>query len=352
MDISQKALRRTFALAALGLYAFGLGATVGARSYDYVRTIGDYKVNRASNVHAVIVDNPNTQIIPSLFQFDQPDFAVFRVRNNASSIINPVVTPLTYVSDEATTTYGYHVRIGTYYWTDTGYLNIITNVGTIPLKFEYTYDVNGDIYTYHFNLTYNSDNVYYSNIYLDNFKIIYNTDESDTYVEWPSVFFNGDNEIMQGNLSFDWDDGGLSTTLPLSYVFDVKIIPSSMVDILSAFNNGREQGYAIGYDDGKNYVLGHSDEFNLYSYAQYLAYGQSRYNQGLNDGQNTLSMSGVMETIFTAPIKMFMQIFNSSAWRWTMPTGEVLDLGGLMTFFLTIGIALAVVRLIMKVGGK
>lgn len=108
------------------------------------------------------------------------------------------------------------------------------------------------------------------------------------------------------------------------------------------------------YQQGVNAVLNNPHDYDLYTYQEYLLYGQSRYTAGVNAGSSNdvLSMSGVMETIFASPITMFKSIFGSSAFTWVMPNGQTLDLGGLMTFFLTIGIALAVVRLIMKIGGK
>lgn len=351
MDISQKALRKTFALAALGLYAFGLGATVGARSYEYVRTIGDYKINKVYNVRPVIIDNPSSVLVDGYISFAQPDISATSVRANVTNTESVSITPLFVTVDESPFVYGYHVFIGSYFIDDTGYININTTQGDIPLKFTFHENYNPIFYTYDFNLQYANDGAIVSNLYLDNFAFVDDDDDEVIFAKLPTIFFNGNTDIMNGLLQFDRSSAISSNTF-IDFAFDVKIIPPSMVDFVSAYNQGKSEGYAIGYEDGKLYVLDNSNDFNLYTYTEYLAYGQSRYNQGLNDGQNTLSMSGVMETIFTAPIKMFMQIFNSSAWRWTMPTGEVLDLGGLMTFFLTIGIALAIVRLIMKVGGK
>lgn len=99
---------------------------------------------------------------------------------------------------------------------------------------------------------------------------------------------------------------------------------------------------------GIDYVLSHLSEYNLYTSEQYLQYGQDQYNLGLNNSANVLSVSGMIREIFRAPISMFQNAFNFTL---PLPDGTSLNVGGILTFFLTIGIALTIVSLISKIGG-
>lgn len=396
MDISQKALRRTFALGALGLYAFGFGATLGSRTHDYIRTIGDYKVNRSYEINNVALTDDDyinlgnfTFSTSAAFESDNTLVGIvdYHQTRGASSYINYIrqANIFSYEVDAvlnrslfaySNTLYDFvciesHVNLygfNHYYFLD---FYLLTNNGTgsiiddyslfkIDINFEsadFTADSNGIYYrlyntydSYNYSAFYTIGNSNTLNLQGDMQRILVdNTNYSSS-----RLFFK---RFVIGHASLSTAD----TINHFDYVLKGALHSDEYNDAYDTgytngyndgYIDGNNDGYTYGYQDGKDYVLGHADEFDLYDYNSYIAYGQSRYNAGLADGANVLSMSGVMNSIFTAPISMFMQIFNSGAFRWTMPTGEVLDLGGLMTFFLTIGIALAIVRLIMKVGGK
>lgn len=110
------------------------------------------------------------------------------------------------------------------------------------------------------------------------------------------------------------------------------------------------RSYRQGYDDGTQYgigyVLEHLSEYNLYTQQEYLAYGASEYQRGFNASNDVLSIAGFVHEIFKSPVTMFKEIFN---WSMPLPNGEVINMLPLMTFLLTIGIALAVVNLILKI---
>lgn len=113
-----------------------------------------------------------------------------------------------------------------------------------------------------------------------------------------------------------------------------------------ALLNGSPQSYQQGVNYGIQYVLQHLSEYNLYSQQDYYAYGLSEYNRGLSAGADTLSLGGFVAEIFKAPVTMFKGIFN---WELPLPDGYHLNVLPIMTFLLTIGIALAVVNLILKI---
>lgn len=128
--------------------------------------------------------------------------------------------------------------------------------------------------------------------------------------------------------------------LPFLTTYDLKgeVISKSFIDFV----------YNGSFNNGVDYVLNHLDEFNLYTYEQYLAYGQSEYYRGFNASEYTLSFSAFIREIFRSPITMFQNAFNFNL---PLGNGEVINVGGILTFFLTIGIALTIVQLILKVGG-
>lgn len=103
------------------------------------------------------------------------------------------------------------------------------------------------------------------------------------------------------------------------------------------------------YQEGIQYVLSHLNEFGLYNESEYFAYGAEQYNLGRGDAGNVLSIGELVREIFRAPISMFANAFNFVL---PLPDGQNLNVGGILTFFLTIGIALTIVNLIMKIGGK
>lgn len=103
------------------------------------------------------------------------------------------------------------------------------------------------------------------------------------------------------------------------------------------------------YQEGIQYVLSHLNEYGLYNESQYLAYGVEQYYLGRGDAGNVLSIGELVREIFRAPISMFANSFNFVL---PLPDGQNLNVGGILTFFLTIGIALTIVNLIMKIGGK
>lgn len=96
------------------------------------------------------------------------------------------------------------------------------------------------------------------------------------------------------------------------------------------------------------YVLTHLEDYDLYTESQYLAYGNAQYQLGRGDAGNVLSLGEFAREIFRAPISMFKNAFNFVL---PLPDGTTLNVGGILTFFLTIGIALTIVNLIMKIGG-
>lgn len=321
MSISQKSLNKGFALGVLGLYSFGFGATLGAKFQEYTRVIGDYKVN---NFQPEILNVFNDVVIEDGV-VTSVSLAYDMYANDTNAVPHATV----------------NVDFNNDYSVD---LSFVFKKGNL------TYDTDGDFdgANLHFDLTqayvYDEDYVILSiNFYP------YDSDGNDTL---SISIYNNDDYVeaftTTASTSHWLVSNGMDAT---NNRFRANYLPISLLKYVFD-NTNTALWYNQGYSDGKTDVLSNPNNYDLYSYAEYLSYGQLKYNEGLDAGSNVLSLSSVMNTIFTAPISMFMQIFRSGAFVWTMPTGEVLDLGGLMTFFLTIGIALAVVRLIMKVGGK
>lgn len=173
-----------------------------------------------------------------------------------------------------------------------------------------------------------------------------------------------DNYLVQMNYSFDKDNHG--TDFSISYVNaggtqplttiqdDDTFLPNIPV---GSYNGGtllnlREllgdnpESYQQGVSYGIQYVLDHLADYGLYTTQQYLDYGAQQYAIGLENAGETLSLGGLIHEIFKAPITMFQGIFN---WSITLPSGEVINVLPIMTFLLTIGIALAIVNLIMRI---
>lgn len=110
-----------------------------------------------------------------------------------------------------------------------------------------------------------------------------------------------------------------------------------------------QQQFLLGYQNGVNYVLNNLDKYNLYTNSQYILYGQQQYQLGRESAAHALSVSGMIREIFRAPVSMFTNAFNFVL---PLPDGTSLNVGGILTFFLTIGIALTIVGLISKIGGR
>lgn len=378
MSITQKSINKGFALGVLGLYAFSFGATLGAKTHEYTRVIGDYNVNNVlmrsvaptyqvrqdvalfnNNIELNYlvngddsVDNNNSLTTQCRVVYLGINGVAYNVILDSSDYNGSAtdLAPQIVVDDQY---YGGIIYTPRFQRVEGGLLS--SCFGATPFLFNHSFTYNNEQYIidgfqfYYFVGEY----AVVSSSTGDNLKPRVNA--------YGDVIAYGTGGLVTGN-QFDesttvFNANDYLSISPYTFVFytlDENNNVGCMFDVLCNFSTGvgYSQGYTAGYSDGVNYVLQHPTQFDLYDYASYLAYGQSRYNAGLEAGSNVLSLSGVMNSIFTAPISMFMQIFRSGAFVWTMPTGEVLDLGGLMTFFLTIGIALAVVRLIMKVGGK
>lgn len=122
-------------------------------------------------------------------------------------------------------------------------------------------------------------------------------------------------------------------------------------DYFTSSNETYQLGYNEGYNAGILNVLNNLSSYNLYDETTYLAYGQSEYQRGYDAhaSVNVLSVSAMIREIFRAPVSMFQNAFNFVL---PLPDGTSLNVGGILTFFLTIGIALTIVSLISKIGGK
>lgn len=370
MSISQKSINKGFALAVFGLYAFGFGATVCSKTFDYIRTIGDYKVTHfvdQSRVNSVqtpyqSVSHINGDDVTNYLSFDMNLTSNSMPLNNmsyynkiddsgnvvdsgtiASLVCDDTLSFLTATQNfDDDYLYFFRQKVG----------SVVTARLIVPASWEYIYNVEFSL-TGNFNYgTFAGMNLFKdTNLNAQRFGLTNDNGNLNWFGFHKGYYQSNGLPVSSSRSGFDFYDYGFYfTTGTENYNFHF--------DFLGAYSNSNlsttyyNAGYSDGFSDGQNSVLENPNDFNLYDYATYLAYGQSKYNEGVQAGANVLSLSGVMNTIFTAPINMFMQIFRSGAFVWTMPTGEVLDLGGLMTFFLTIGIALAIVRLIMKVGGK
>lgn len=105
--------------------------------------------------------------------------------------------------------------------------------------------------------------------------------------------------------------------------------------------------YDDGFNDGVNYVLQHLDNYDLYTADEYIKYGNEQYQLGIDHNKEILSFSGFIREIFRAPITMFKDSFNFVL---PLPDGTSLNVSGILTFFLTIGIALVIINIISKIG--
>ena len=119
--------------------------------------------------------------------------------------------------------------------------------------------------------------------------------------------------------------------------------------ITSGFINFMFNNYQSLFNNGVDSVLSNPSDYDLYTLNEYLAYGQSEYQRGFSSASQTLSFSGFVREIFRSPISMFQNAFNFNL---PLGNGEVINVGGILTFFLSIGIALTIVQLVLKIGGK
>lgn len=155
----------------------------------------------------------------------------------------------------------------------------------------------------------------------------------------PNTYTFVNNELLDGS-----EYGMLTAASQPGKTIGINVFPLRLVD--DATRTYR-QGYNDGTDNGINYVLTHLREYNLYTEQEYYAYGQSEYDRGFNTSTEILSIGGLAREIFKSPITMFQGIFN---WSLVLPNGETINVLPIMTFLLTIGIALAVIRLITRLG--
>ena len=126
---------------------------------------------------------------------------------------------------------------------------------------------------------------------------------------------------------------------------------SGLIDdkVTSGFIDFMFNDYQSLFNNGVDSVLNNPNDYNLYTYNEYLAYGQSEYQRGFSASQNTLSFAGFVHEIFRSPITMFKDAFNFNL---PLGNGEIINVGAILTFFLSIGIALTIVQLVLKIGGK
>lgn len=379
MFITQSGLKKVFALSAVSLYGCGLVATCIATKQDYLRYL-DTEVARIRSTY-LMPDGQQDYIKLDLCTYQNNQGWVHLEDNDEQDSFNSYVVGffdinVDYVNKRLdgtlkvgfyNLTYVHSNRAELYYDYNCVHAYMYRS---IPITFDYELlDANNQPYTNNiYNLILNPDKTPVSNLmqfgfYFDMDYVQGTTGAScdfnvywcygDMY-QWQS---QTSNEMSIG--SYSWDFGqSIMLNYGSAYSLNTRDFDRTMsFDSVSLSNyvisySWNVGGYQSGYQDATNAILGNPNEYGLYTYAQYLAYGQSQYYAGQGDSNEVLSMSGVMETIFASPVTMFTQIFGSQAFRWTMPNGQILDLGGLMTFLLTIGIALAIVRLIMKIGGK
>lgn len=373
MYLTQKFLKKVFAFVVLGVYSVGFGVVVGTRTNTYNRVIGDYALVNQSKQRHLSANNTYSQVVNNYEYLDivQQEVYVYSKFNvfidnfgdddfPEDVYFNPNSGDLRIVEDHHSR-YGLQ-NLSTYYQymhtsSPTNNSNLIIENGGDGNRCRFFLPNNSSVSSIYVKINRPFNFCYLGTGNIPSIlSLSYTIGSSGDFLLYDSSYIttanqSGNNDSYTSRFSKFWfyfDDAFGDNWIDLEFW----CCGALDADYQEGYANGYTNGYISGYNDGQNYVLGHSDEFDLYTYAQYIAYGNLRYSQGLDDGGQVLSLSAVMNSIFTAPISMFMQIFRSGAFVWTMPTGEVLDLGGLMTFFLTIGIALAVVRLIMKVGGK
>lgn len=378
MFVDKKGLNKAFRLGLFGLYALGFGLTVGVRSAEYVNVIGDYnpynvsRVLRTSNGVDYALEQCKSFTDKQVVYNGKYTFTLDQMSHYSGMLMEYNQNGYTGKVAMSDSNVGYYCNDYFYYTSgfDTGYshgLLVHFNVNYNRICFSFLYD---DIWSLPLS-TEDAEWLGVNSIHWDGVEFKVNNNNSSAYIHYNTKPFTNINSYTNstiGSLPLNsWcgyrsDLHDATYSQPSEQLNNVNwYFATSYTDFVSiefsffSFLNETtdySNGYNQGFTDGTNDVLSNPNNYDLVTYADYLAYGQAQYNQGLEAGSNVLSMSGVMNAIFTAPISMFAQIFRSGAFVWTMPTGEVLDLGGLMTFFLTIGIALAVVRLILKVGSK
>ena len=352
MVIDQKKLRRAFAFGLLGFYAFGVGFTFHYKTNcEYIRYLQDNvsRMRMSAVSQNRVVDQYNSlRADQTPIENDRGDnvypYISYSIKHDANNYYSVGEVYFCFIDEDDFDNHfndvyldyggGYavfgtnYMDVGDFQYNSNNY-NIIEFLTTLSADQIYSY---GTLYQYGYTG------------YID-----YDVNESQLRVGLSFAFkepsatswtFCSLFALTLNNITYLGEDAYYSFN---NYSYLNSVLTSNLNFSTNSLNN---------YQNGINEVLAHPSDYGLYTLQEYLNYGIAQYNQGLEDGSNVLSMSGVMNSIFSAPITMFMQIFNSAPFTWTMPTGEVLDIGGLMTFFLTIGIALAIVKLIMRVGGK
>lgn len=238
-------------------------------------------------------------IIASLMSFAQPSVSASYIDgNNVNQDISSSITITTLVNTQSNAQepiYGYHVSTN---WTvDSGmpyYLTINTSSGSIPLKFEWQITQNSaQSYWYELYISYNSNDTYRSNLYLNNF---YAIDDADGYSHrLPNIYFTGESDVMNSRegatLGFNYQ---YSSEL-FSYEFDLMIFPSSLIVPSDTYQAGYDEGYEWGKADGLE--EGRSEE------------SQAEYDRGYDDGRDR----GYQEGISDAHSYNFPSLFASIA---------------------------------------
>lgn len=191
-------------------------------------------------------------------------------------------------------------------------------------------NVNGTlVLPYTFEIKSVDDNTIYSNLYLTNcyLNIHYNINGSNAVksVQFQDIFFNGDTSYFNISDYVNWTIGATYNYVDFEYT--IRCMP---LNYSSSLGTGYyDQGYNDGYNQG-----------NSAGYQQGYTTG---LNEGLNVDNTALTIFSGIVNVGLLPVNIFLQILNVEVFG--------INIGGLITSFMTIAIVIILWRII-KGSGK
>ena len=206
----------------------------------------------------------------------------------------------------------------------------------IQLEYQDTY-LYLKLYAINQSATYNPYTMaryYYSNYHLYDSSVSPN----QYYVATNALTLYENNNIPFGVASFSTSQfiaTGVSSVpsgFNMIYLIDANI---GSVD----YQAGYSDGYAVGIVSGENNVINNPQNYDLYTEAQYDAYGDERYNEGIdvNLAEHDLTFGNLILTILRAPGELLKGMFNFEIFG--------INVSNLVLFVFSLGAVILVIQI-------
>lgn len=286
-----------FKLALLGLSIFSFTGVIS--SSKITKEIYDHRDEPSNTIvnYGVNAD----YVVPLTFQYQDGDYI---------ELYNPTYNRVEYT---LYVTYSfnsdYSVSRLTFTRCDLRYLQNSTNYYDISWNGNFVFNLDSySLNDYKFSYSLNVNTIYNTQSFTCEFQL-------DCYLDSTNVYDNFYDTFRVGN-EYDFRYYTESSSIQLNFNYFIN--------------------YNQGYIDGRDYVLTHLSEFDLYTNSQYLTYGQIQYNLGVS--QANTGFLNLFGAIADTPVIMIRNLFS-------------FDLFGMsaLTIFMSLLTGLIVIHFIRKV---